>query len=101
MQGPGPTAMRTTSSPAPIVYRLASVWLVTLIVLPFTAPFKTFDLGVATVEAGVDGTLAKPVTLPVTVAAPSPPRPAVRFDVVRTFASGSDHYRTLHTVLRV
>jgi hypothetical protein len=93
--------MRATPAPVMILYRLVAVWMVTLIVLPFTAPFKTFDLGVATVEAGVDGSLAKPVPLPITLAAPSSPQPAAQLEVVRSFAGGSDHYRILHTVLRV
>jgi len=84
-----------------ILYRLVAVWIVTLIVLPFTAPFKTFDLGIATVEAGVDGSLAKPVPVPVTLAAPGRPRPDARLDPVRSFAGGSDHYRIRHAVLRI
>lgn len=93
--------MRATPAPVKLLYRLIAVWLITLTVLPFTAPFKTFDLGVATVEACPDGSLAKPVTLPVVVVAPSGPPLAARIDVVRTFSGGSDHYRILHTVLRV
>ena len=93
--------MRAKPAPLTLLYRLVAVWLITLIVLPFTAPFKTFDLGVATVEAGVDGSLVNPVTLPVMVFAPSRPQPGARVDVVRSFAGGSDHYRILHTVLRV
>ena len=94
--------MRLSTSRPRILNRLVAVWLVVVITLPFTAPFQTFAFGAASSEAAIDASPVKDVALGASlVFVPASPSLLARFDVIRPFSGGSDHYRILPTVLRV
>jgi hypothetical protein len=88
------------------ISRICALWLITLILLPFTAPFKSYDLGNSTSDRSHDGLPKDKTDSDQKVAAPSdwflfPP--ARNIIVVKHFARVSPvkEHQLQSTVLRL